>query len=160
MSTSITPGKSLFTNNVTSSHAGAILSIDLGALTANYNILTERLGGTKPSAVIKADGYGLGAVPIAITLANVGCRIFFVANLEEGIRLRDALNEFDISDIHEIEIHVLSGLMPNTEEVYNISRLIPVLGSLDQIFNWKLYCGKIRNPLPCDIHIEKYSVLL
>jgi len=145
---------SLFSNNVMSSHAGAILSIDLGALTANYHIITEQLGGIKPSAVIKADGYGLGAVPIAITLANAGCQIFFVANLEEGISLRNALNQNGISDYSFIEIHVLNGLMPNTEDIYEIFRLVPVLNSLDQIFNWNLFCEKIEKTLPCDIHAD------
>ena len=144
----------IFSETLTSSHAGAILSIDLCAIISNYHLLTKKLGGKKPSAVIKADGYGLGALPVAITLVNAGCQIFFVANLEEGIRLRNGLNETEISENYDIEIHVLSGLMPNSEEIYKVSRLIPVLCSLDQIYDWKIYCQKLNKALPCDIHVD------
>ena len=154
MPNQILSGSPISSKNVTNSHAGAILSIDLGALTSNYHFLTKKLGGRKPSAVIKADGYGLGALPIAITLANAGCQIFFVANLEEGIRLRNGLNETEVSEYSDTEIHVLSGLMSNTEDVYEVSRLIPVLGSLNQIYDWKVYCQRNNEALPCDIHVD------
>ena len=89
---------SIFSETVTSSFAGAVLSINLDALTQNYQLLTKKLCGNKPSAVVKADGYGLGALPISITLANAGCRIFFVANLEEGCRLRDGISNTGIDE--------------------------------------------------------------
>ena len=154
MSSPIPPGDAFYTANVPHSHAGAVLTIDLDAITANYHILTDRLGGVKPAAVVKADGYGLGAGPVAKTLANAGCRIFFVAHLEEGIRLRQTLNEAGDSDFVNAEIHILGGLMPDSQETFDASRLIPVLGSLDQIHNWKQYCDRLNRPLPCDIHAD------
>ena len=36
------------------------------------------------AAVVKADAYGLGMVPIAATLSRIGCKTFFVATLDEG----------------------------------------------------------------------------
>ncbi len=140
--------------HVPDSHAGAVLTIDLDALTNNYHTLTERLDGVKPAAVVKANGYGLGAGPVAKTLAQAGCRVFFVAHVEEGIKLRLALNEAGNSDFINAEIHVLGGLMPDTEETFDASRLIPVLGSLDQIHNWKQFCDRLDRPLPCDIHAD------
>lgn len=154
MFSSIPPGDTFYGINVPVSQAGAVLTIDLDALTANYHRLTDRLGGMKPAAVVKADGYGLGAGPVAVTLANAGCRVFFVAHLDEGIRLRQALNETGDSDFVNAEIHILGGLMPETEEIFDASRLIPVLGSLDQIHNWKQYCDRLDQPLPCDIHAD------
>ncbi len=154
MSNPIPPVNAYFAANVPDPHAGAVLTIDLDAITANYHSLTDRLGGVKPAAVVKADGYGLGAGPVAATLAKAGCRVFFVALLEEGIRLRHALNEAGDSDFVNAEIHVLGGLMPGTEETFDASRLIPVLGSLDQIHNWKQYCARLDQPLPCDIHVD------
>ena len=140
--------------NLTNTKSGGILTIDLDALVENYHILTNQLNGTKPSAVVKADGYGLGAVPIALSLINVGCSIFFVANLEEGINLRDGLNDSKIKEFTAIEIHILSGLIPNTENIYDAKNLIPVLGSIEEIYNWKTYCQKLNTSLPCDIHVD------
>ena len=72
------------------SHAGALLEIDLGAIRANYRLLRARLGTTAAAGVVKADAYGLGAARVAPALADEGCRIFFVAHLDEAIALRAA----------------------------------------------------------------------
>ena len=68
--------------------AGALLTIDLAAICSNYRLLRERLGRTECAAVVKADGYGLGAARVAPALAASGCRHFFVAHLDEAIALR------------------------------------------------------------------------
>ena len=139
---------------ISDAYAGAILTIDLDAIVANYRLLSGKFSGASLSAVVKADGYGLGAEPVAAALAGAGCRVFYVAHIEEGIRLRQALNDTGNSDFVQAEIHVLGGLLPNTEDAYDASRLIPVLGSLDQIHNWKSYCQRLERPLPCDIHAD------
>ena len=41
--------------------AGGLLTIDLGAIRANYRLLRDRLDGSACAAVVKADAYGLGA---------------------------------------------------------------------------------------------------
>ena len=46
--------------------------------------------------MVKADAYGLGAIPVAQALADEGCTEFFVAEVSEGIELREALPEVDI----------------------------------------------------------------
>ena len=51
---------------------------------------------TKISAVIKADGYGHGAVPIAQTLLDNGADSFAVATLSEAIQLRKNFSQTDI----------------------------------------------------------------
>jgi len=154
MSTLTPPGAAFHSAPVPETHAGAVLTINLDAITSNYQSLTDRLGGVKPAAVVKADGYGLGAGPVAVTLANAGCRVFFVAHLEEGIGLRNSLNAAGDSDFVNAEIHILGGLMPDTQDTYDAIRLIPVLGSLDQIHTWKQYCDRLDRPLPCDIHAD------
>src|SRR3954454_24763569 len=69
--------------------AGAILEVDLGAIVANW----RRLGRLHPpgpaAAVVKADGYGLGARHVAPALHAAGCRHFFVALLDEALVIRD-----------------------------------------------------------------------
>ena len=48
-----------------------------------------RLHPSGPVAgVVKADGYGLGARPVAQALYAAGCRHFFVALLDEALEIR------------------------------------------------------------------------
>ncbi len=64
--------------------------IDLDALEHNYRVLRRRVGAdTGIMAVVKADAYGHGAVPVAATLERLGADGFGVAFAEEGIRLRE-----------------------------------------------------------------------
>ena len=73
------------------SRAGATLEIALGAIAANWRLLAERTAPAACAAVVKANGYGLGAAPVARALLAAGCHRFFVATLDEGIALRQAL---------------------------------------------------------------------
>ena len=71
--------------------SGAILTIDLAAIRANYRLLRSRTGGAICSAVLKSNAYGLGAARVAPVLYQEGCRHFFVAHVDEGITLRTHL---------------------------------------------------------------------
>lgn len=63
--------------------------VNLGAIRRNYRRLRERLmPGQKYLAVVKADGYGHGAVSAALALEEEGADWFGVATLEEGEELR------------------------------------------------------------------------
>lgn len=71
--------------------ARAWREIDLDALARNARILRGRLApGCRLMAVVKADAYGHGAVPVARHLEREGIDAFAVACLEEGIILRKA----------------------------------------------------------------------
>src|SRR5436853_2809812 len=87
--------------------AGALVEIDLGAIVANWRLLAQRVAPAQCAAVVKADAYGLGAAPVARALAAAGCRLFFVATLDEAIGLGEAIGD-------RIEIAVLNGPLPNT----------------------------------------------
>ncbi|MCS5603492.1 MAG: alanine racemase, partial [Paracoccus sp.] len=54
------------------------LQIDLAAIVANWTALTGKAPGARPSAVVKADAYGLGAGRVVPALHAAGCRDFFV----------------------------------------------------------------------------------
>ncbi len=123
--------------SIPEAHAGAVLTIDLDAIAANYRLLADRLDGAQCAAVVKADAYGLGIDRIAPALAAAGCRVFFVALIEEGIHLRQILNDTGDPELVQAEIHVLGGLMAGTEEAFDASRLVPVLNSLDEIHDWR-----------------------
>ena len=68
--------------------AGGILTIDLGAIHANYRMLTSRVLPIECAAVVKGNAYGCGIDQVTTTLARAGCRTFFVAHLAEARRVR------------------------------------------------------------------------
>ena len=65
--------------------------IDLAALEQNFQF-AQQCAPKKSAllAMVKADAYGHGAVPVAKRLSKLGVRAFGVARLEEGIELRQA----------------------------------------------------------------------
>ncbi len=66
-------------------------NINLDAICNNI-LNTKKLIGnsTKIMAIIKADGYGHGAVPIARALEQIGVDAYGIAIIEEGVELRNA----------------------------------------------------------------------
>ncbi|MGB4802448.1 MAG: alanine racemase, partial [Anaerolineae bacterium] len=67
------------------------LEVDLEAIADNLRILQQFVGpGVGICAVLKADGYGHGAVRVARTVLNNGARLLAVACLAEAITLRRA----------------------------------------------------------------------
>jgi alanine racemase len=65
-------------------------TVDLSALRHNIRVLQERAGRADLMAIVKADAYGHGAVPVARTLRDEGVQHFAVARPAEGVRLREA----------------------------------------------------------------------
>lgn len=127
--------------------AGALLTIDLAAICSNYRLLRERIGRTECAAVVKADGYGLGAARVAPALAASGCRHFFVAHLDEAIALRPYLPE-------EAALYVLHGSPPGVEQELLTHRLIPVLNSLQQIDAWTTAARAGGRALPAIVQVD------
>ena len=80
------------------SRGRARLTVDLSRLLYNYRLLSRRLQeeGIAPIAVLKANAYGHGAVPIAAALYRAGARRFAVSSLEEGLALRASLPSGEI----------------------------------------------------------------
>lgn len=103
----------------------ATLTIDLDAIVANWRAL-DRVTNCETAAVVKADGYGLGAVRVAKALALAGAKRFFVAVAEEGAALRDALGP-------NADILVFGGHMRGDTDMINDLHLTPMLNSLDQL---------------------------
>ena len=67
------------------------VEIDLKQIIKNYNIYKSALGdGQRIMAVVKADAYGHGAIPVSRALYDAGVREFAVSNLDEAIELRRA----------------------------------------------------------------------
>lgn len=121
------------------------LRVRLGAIVENYRICA-RLSGTKVGTVVKADGYGLGAIPIAKALYEAGSDTFFVARLEEGIALRHALPD--------VRIFVLDGCPFDTASALVAHRLTPILNSLRQIDAWSAEARRGHRKLDAAVHID------
>ncbi len=130
----------------TDAQAGAILTVDLDAVAANWRLLRDRLGGIECGAVVKADGYGLGMAPVARTLAAAGCRSFFVAHAGEGITLRGVLPD--------ATIYVMHGVAPGEAAELAAHDLIPVANTLDEVAALAEFGRRRRTPMPAAIHID------
>ena len=69
------------------------VTIDLGALRRNVRTLLGILAGAELWAVVKADGYGHGAVDVGRAALEAGAGALCVATVAEGVALRRALPE-------------------------------------------------------------------
>lgn len=103
----------------------ATLTVSLGALGANYQLLKNRHAKKNIAAVVKANAYGLGVAGVSLALADEGCRLFFVATLDEAIELRGILPAADIA--------VFNGIFKGEESEFTKHNIIPVINSVDQL---------------------------
>ena len=69
------------------------LTIDLGAIRRNAKTLLDALAGTELWAVVKADGYGHGAVNVADAALGAGATALCVATVPEALVLRPRVRE-------------------------------------------------------------------
>lgn len=129
--------------------AAARLTIDLDALAANLEVLRAQAAGAEVAAVVKADGYGLGAGPVSRRLWTEGVRSFFVARLPEGEALRAELGPQRLASIY-----VLDGLTPGAGPRMLAASLTPVLASLPQIEAAAALAARAGGPLVCALHID------
>ena len=92
--------------------------------------------------MVKADAYGLGAVPVVEALCREGCRDFFVATEAEGIAVRAATRDSNI--------YVFSG-PPDGRSAAAMARhaLTPVLNDQQQLDRWREH-----RETPVAIHVD------
>jgi alanine racemase len=67
------------------------ITVDLGALRRNVRTLLRALGGAELWAVVKADGYGHGAVDVSAAALDAGAAALCVATVPEALALRSEL---------------------------------------------------------------------
>lgn len=116
---------------IPNSEVAGRLTIDTDALAANWRTCRDRAQGAVCSAVVKGDAYGLGIDVAVPALLAAGCDTFFVAHLSEARRTRALAPR--------ARIHVLNGLLPGTAALYAELDLVPVLGSLPEIEEWRAF---------------------
>lgn len=134
-------------NPQAATRAGAILTVDLDAVRANYRLLSARAGRAVCAGVMKADAYGLGMAQVAPALAREGCHVFFVAHLDEGIRLRALVPQ-------DCTIYVLHGAMPGAAMDCVAHGLTPVLNDPGQVAEWQTCARRAGRALPAALQVD------
>ena len=107
--------------------ARAWVDVDLRALVANARTLVG-LTGTRLLPMVKANGYGLGAVAVARALESLDPWGYGVASVEEGAALRAA----GIAR----PVLVLSPLLPDAIDAHLAHDLRPTIGDLPALTAW------------------------
>lgn len=129
------------------SHAGAILEVDLDAIRSNWRQLATRLGPVACGAVVKADAYGLGAAAVVPALLAEGARSFFTAHLDEALALAPLLPA-------DARLLVLNGLPAGAEADCAAAGILPVLNSLEQVAAQAALARRLGRPLPAAVQVD------
>jgi alanine racemase len=94
-----------------------VARVDLGAIRSNFRAISEFLDGrARIIAVVKANAYGHGAAQVARALQDAEAAMLAVADIEEGIVLREAgvtmpilvFGALSVSDLDGIFVHALT----------------------------------------------------
>jgi alanine racemase len=113
------------------------VEIDLTALKNNYQAIKNIVGSkVEVVAMVKSDAYGHGLVAVAKTLSAVGATIFGVAEVDEGVSLRQAGITGDIivllgaasADYHAVIQNRLSPVVYDLRSLQSLSSLAEELG--------------------------------
>jgi len=122
-------------------------TINLFSLTHNVAEVRRCLPpGCDLLAVVKADAYGHGAIPVSQTLARLGVRRFGVATVQEGIGLRT----FGINH----PILVMGALLPAQLTDLIQHRLTPVISSEDIAYHLAELLDAHSAPYPVHIKVD------
>ena len=119
--------------------------IDLSALQHNLRQAESFCAaGQRILAVVKADAYGHGAIPVTRALLGWGIADFAVATLEEALQLRDAGIVAPLL--------VLGGCFPGQEEAFLNYELMPAL--LDVASAERLNAAGLRKGRKIRVHLK------
>jgi alanine racemase len=116
-------------------------------LIANWRRLEKTAVPAECAAVIKANAYGCGTAPVATALAAAGCKTFFVATLDEARAARPALPS-------SAALYVLDGFFQNCGEAYALLDAKPVIGDLNELAEWDVFCRRSGWAGGAAIHID------
>lgn len=122
-----------------------MIEVDLATLVHNFHEIRKKMGAQcKIMAVVKANAYGHGAVPVSSALARAGADWLGVASAEEGIELRQA----GLS----LPILVMGGLLEPELEALVAYQLTPVVCHPEMIP--LLEDTTARSGKPMKIHVK------
>src|SRR3954453_11070301 len=127
--------------------ATGVLTVDLDAIVANWRKLEKTAVPAECAAVVKANAYGCGTEQVARALASAGCKTFFVANLDEARVVRAAVPSSAV-------IYALGGFFANTGDAYAKIDCRPVIGDLNELAEWDVFCRPSGGSGGAAIHID------
>jgi len=133
------------------STATGVLTVDLDAIIANWRKLEKTAMPAECAGVIKANAYGCGAGPVATALASAGCKSFFVATLDEARAVRAALPS---TAAPTTALYVLDGFFQNSGDAYAKIDARPVIGDLNELAEWDVFCRRSGWAGGAAIHID------
>ncbi|CDO87127.1 alanine racemase [Mycobacterium triplex] len=129
--------------------------VDLGAIAHNVRVLREHAGSAQVMAVVKADGYGHGAVRVAHTALAAGAAELGVATVEEALALRaDGITAPVLAWLHPPGLDFGPALQGNVEiAVSSVRQLEEVLDAVQRTdrvatVSLKVDTGLNRNGVP------------
>jgi len=128
--------------NNTIINENGLLKINLSILGNNYNHLKNDLRKSRIGCVLKSDAYGLGLIQVTKKLVKIGCKDFFLTNLEETLKVRKESNNSNII--------LLNGLINlGKDEIKKVfhNKIIPTINSLYELKRFNELSKKI-NPKP------------
>jgi alanine racemase len=126
--------------------ATGVLTVDLDAIVANWRKLEKTAVPAECAGVVKADAYGCGTGPVARALAGAGCKTFFVASLDEAVAARAA--------VPQAALYVLDGFFQNCGDGYAKIDARPVIGDLNELAEWDVFCRRSGWTGGAAIHID------
>ncbi len=99
------------------------MEVDLGAIRHNVGAIADVVAPSTVAAVVKADAYGHGDVPVAEAAVEAGASWLAVATVAEGVRLREAditapillLSEPLVTDLDDALAHDLTPTVYTSE---------------------------------------------
>jgi alanine racemase len=121
--------------------------VDLGALAYNYHQLRQLSPpSVKFLAVVKADAYGHGAIPVSQKLEELGTDFLGVATVQEGVELRQGGMKKPIL--------ILSGIYPEEVEEVITQHLTSMVYRLDVAEALAAAAKKRRTKIPVHIKVD------
>jgi len=121
--------------------------VDLGALAYNYHQLRQLAPpAVKFLAVVKADAYGHGAIPVSKRLEELGADFLGVATVKEGVELREG-------GVHK-PVLVLSGIYQEEVEEVLEYHLTPMLYRWEIAEALSATAGKRGIKVPVHIKVD------
>jgi alanine racemase len=117
-------------------------------IAVNYRNVCSVVGpGVEVAGVVKADGYGHGALEVSRVLLGEGAKWLAVSSVDEGVGLR-------CGGIREARILVMGGFLPYEGEAVVEHNLTPVAHDLDQVRQLDQLAAATGKPLRYHLKID------
>ena len=126
--------------------SSSLLEINTNNLVHNYLYLKKLTVNNSAGATIKANAYGLGYTKVYKILSKVGCKDFFVATLEEALKIRK-INQKN-------NLYVLNGIQKNETSIVYSKKIVPILNSFEEAHEINNKFIKKNKKIKVGLHID------